>query len=446
MTVGVEAGLYERKVAAVVTQVKEAKRLGIPYRKAKVAPSHFVPNSHKARGKEPRIDLTKFNDIHAIDVAGMTCTAEPGVTYSNLVKATLPHGLIPFVVPEHKGITIGGAVSGCSLESMSYKVGGCHDTCIEYDIVTGAGDILTLSRTENPDDFEMVHGSYGTLAILTKLTFRLTPAKPFVHVVNHFFDNFAYYWGFLQERCEKDDCDFVDGIVHGPKQLVACIGHMVDEAPYSTNYERENIYYKSTIARDDDYLTTYDYFFRYDTDAHWLTRTMPGLENRLVRKLFGSLFLGSTKIIKWADRLKPFFALKKRPAIVLAVFIPATNFENFFEWYAQTFDFWPLWIVPYKAPQFYPWLADEHHQKMQGLFLIDCAIYGRPNGDPEVDLDKLIEEKVFELGGIKTLISRNFYEAETFWSVYSKPRSDAAKARLDPDNLFGDLYGKMGRK
>ncbi len=446
MTDARESDLYEKKVAAVVAQVKEAKRMGIPYRKAKAAPSHFVPNTHAARGKEPRIDLTRFNDIHSIDVEGQTCTAEPGVTYSSLVQATLPHGLIPYVVPEHKGITIGGAVSGCSLESMSYKVGGFHDTCIEYEIVTGSGEVLTLSRTENPEDFEMVHGSYGTLAILTKLTFRLAPAKPFVHIENHFFDNFPEYWTFLQERCEKDDYDFVDGIVHGPQRLVACIGLMVDEAPYTSNYERENIYYKSTLAKDDDYLTTYDYFFRYDTDAHWLTRTMPGLENRWVRKLFGPLFLGSTNIIKWAGRLKPLFSLKKRPDIILDVFIPAHNFQAFFDWYVKTFDFWPLWIVPYKAPQLYPWLADEQHQKMQGTFLIDCAIYGRSNGDPTVDLDELIEQKVFELGGIKTLISRNFYSEKTFWSVYSKPRFDAAKSRLDQENLFGDLYAKMGRK
>ena len=44
--------------------------------------------------------------------------------HDDKVAATLPHGLAPYVVPELETITIGGAVSGCSLESMSFEVGG----------------------------------------------------------------------------------------------------------------------------------------------------------------------------------------------------------------------------------------------------------------------------------------------------------------------------------
>ncbi len=47
--------------------------------------------------------------------------------------------------------------------------------------------------------------------------------------------------------------------------------------------------------------------------------------------------------------------------------------------------------------------------------------------------------EVFELGGVKTLISRNHYDRETFWTIHSKPRWDAAKSRLDPEGLFGAL-------
>jgi hypothetical protein len=50
---------------------------------------------------------------------------------------------------------------------------------------------------------------------------------------------------------------------------------------------------------------------------------------------------------------------------------------------------------------------------------------------------------VFELGGVKTLISRNHYDRETFWSIYSQPRISQAKQRLDPLNRFGDLYERF---
>ncbi|HZR83023.1 MAG TPA: FAD-binding protein [Candidatus Binatia bacterium] len=68
--------------------------------------------------------------------------AEPGVTFAELVAAAMPYGLAPIVVPELPTITIGGAVSGCSLESTSFRWGGFHDTCLEYEVITARGDVL----------------------------------------------------------------------------------------------------------------------------------------------------------------------------------------------------------------------------------------------------------------------------------------------------------------
>src|SRR5207248_2743691 len=97
---------------------------------------------------------------------------------------TLRHGLVPLVVPELRTITVGGAVSGCSIESMSFKYGGFHDTCLEYEVITSTGQLLTCTPDNaNQLVFQMMHGSFGTLGVLAKLTFRLVPARPFVHVV-----------------------------------------------------------------------------------------------------------------------------------------------------------------------------------------------------------------------------------------------------------------------
>ncbi len=89
----------------------------------------------------------------------------------------MKHNLVPIVVPELKTITIGGAVAGCSLESMSFKRGGFHDNCLEYEIITAEGNILTCTpENENNLIFQMVHGTFGTLGIISKLKFQLIPA------------------------------------------------------------------------------------------------------------------------------------------------------------------------------------------------------------------------------------------------------------------------------
>ncbi len=432
---------HERRVEAVVKQIREAQGTSQPLEFKKSSVPHFVPNPYKKPA--PQIDLRPLKEILHIDPEEGICVVEPGVTFTELVKATLKLGFVPYVVPELKQITVGGAVSGCSLESMSYQHGGFHDTALEYEVVTGTGDVVVCSREEKRDLFEMVHGSYGTLGILTRITFKLHPAKRFVHLTYKHFPNFEGYWSYMQERFAAKDYQFIDGMIHSPDQFTLCLGNMVDEAPYVNRYDWLNIYYKSSQVLNEDYLSTHDYFFRYDAECHWITRTMPPLEWKPVRFAVGKFFLGSTNLVKWSNRLKPFFRMQKRPDVVVDVFIPGRKFEEFFHWYKEAFDFWPLWIVPYKTPTIYPWISDEHAARMGEDLLIDCAVYGKPNSEPDKDYSELIEKKTFELNGIKTLISRNHYDEKTFWDIYSRPRWESAKKTLDPDFLFGDLYQRF---
>ena len=134
------------------------------------------------RFRSERVDASGLNRILEIDPELGACVAEPGVTFAEAVAATLPYGLVPAVVPELEGITLGGAVAGCSVESSSFRHGGFHDTCLEYEVITGDGEVLTCSRDDERFLFDMLHGSYGTLGVLSRLTFRLVPAKPYVRV------------------------------------------------------------------------------------------------------------------------------------------------------------------------------------------------------------------------------------------------------------------------
>ncbi|MBT3181158.1 MAG: FAD-binding protein [Deltaproteobacteria bacterium] len=437
---------HQDKLSSIVEQVKKLISLKQPIKISKAVDSHFVPNPYDTRSKLPKVDLSQMTEVLQIDQANLTCTAESGVTFSDLVRETLKHGLIPYTVPELKGITIGGAVSGCSIESMSYKYGGFHDSCIEYEVITGTGDVLTCTPENNHDLFNMIHGSYGTLGLLTKLKFKLLPAKPFVKMEYRKHSDFSSFWRDLKERCTADDYDFVDGIIHSPKEFIVCLGKMVEKAPYLSSYEWMKIFYKSTQKKAEDFMTIDQYFFRYDTECHWLTKTVPLMETKPARLLLGKTLLGSTNLIKWSNRVKQIMKLKRRPEVVVDVFIPSNKFEEFFRWYETDFDFFPLWIVPYKAPKMYPWIDEKYANAMDGEMFIDCAVYGKPNSDPKIDYSELLEKKTIELNGIKTLISRNHFDPETFWRVYSRNNYEKAKSQTDPHNLFMNLYDKFAPK
>ena len=119
-----------------------------------------------------------------------------------------------------------------------------------------------------------------------------------------------------------------------------------------------------------------------------------------MRYLFGPFALGSTKVIKWANRW-PFKPKKDaQPDVIVDVFIPFQNMDRFWDWYLEVFDYYPLWIVPYKIGDMYPWVEPELVKDIKDPLFIDCAIYGFPQKDGR-NYYKELEDIVYELKGIE---------------------------------------------
>ncbi len=428
---------HTEKVERIAAELR-ARTSDAPVSLRKRSPPHQVPKAGDLRRKDDKIDVSDLDRILHIDPAARICVAEPGVTFVDLVAATLRHGLVPMVVPELKTITIGGAVSGCSIESMSFQYGGFHDSCLEYELITGEGEVLTLTPdNEHALVFQMVHGAFGTLGILSKLTFRLVPAKRFVHVRYERHATLEAYLNAIDTHYRRRDVDFMDGIIHSPSQYVLSLGRFVDSAPYSNDYEWMKVYWQSTLRRSEDYLRTPDYFFRYNRGV---TNVRP--KSFLGRLLLGKL-VGSTQLLWLAERA-PWLLPKDHKTVTLDTFLPFSRVAEFMRWYEQEIGFFPLWCVPYKRVRNYEWLADGFHDDLEDELYVDLAIYGlkQPAG---VNYHRMFEEQLYELRGVKTLIAHNFYSEEEFWRTWNERNYAAVKARTDPRNRFRTLYEKTCR-
>jgi FAD/FMN-containing dehydrogenase len=423
------------KVSRIALQLR-AHDGSRPVSLRKKSVSHQVPKAGDLRRHDAKIDISDLTEILEIDPARRICVAESGVTFVDLVAATLAHGLVPIVVPELKEITIGGAVAGCSIESMSFVHGGFHDTCLEYEVVAATGDVVVCTPDNaNALVFQMVHGAFGTLGILTKLTFKLVPAKPFVHLTYEQHATLDEYLASIRRHYEARDVDFMDGIIHSRELYVLALGNFVERAPYTSDYSWMKVYYVSTAERREDFLTTPDYFFRYDRGV---TNVRP--KSWLGRLLFGKL-MASSQWLALGDKLN--WALpKQKPTVTLDTFVPFSKVGELMRWFDREFAFYPLWVVPYRRVHDYEWLADDYWKQLGDDLFLDIAIYGmRQKG--ERNAHRMIEEKLREIGGIKTLISHNYYPEAEFWQIFNRKNYDAVKQRTDPRNLFRDLYTKM---
>jgi FAD/FMN-containing dehydrogenase len=430
---------HEQKINIISKKLKERKfDEKIAFIRSVV--SHQVPKYKGTNKGKLEIHVGNLNKILSIDEENKTCVAEPGVTFSALVRETLKKGLVPLVVPELKEITIGGAVAGCSIESMSYKVGGFHDNCLEYEIIDSKGNIIIATpENEYKEIFHMVHGTFGTVGLITKLKFKLIEAKPFVHVVYQHFNSEAEFSNEIKRRYEAKDCDFMDGIIHSNKLFTLCVANFTNTAPYTNNYDWVKIYRKSAEKRKEDYLTTYDYFFRYDAGCHWAGRNY-GLENPIIRFLFGKIFLPSTNLLKLAKKVS-FFMKNIKPDVVVDLFLPFSKWSDFWNFYEKELNYFPVWIVPYKIDKLYPWINKEHMNGVDDELYIDLAIYGMKQKDK--NYYRLIEERMLKTPGmLKTLISYNYLQKDEFYKMWDKESMSRAKAITDPDGVFGDLYNK----
>jgi FAD/FMN-containing dehydrogenase len=429
---------HAQKVDRVAQQLRNRKSTA-PLSRQKRVVSHQVPKVHDKKHTDEKIDLTDFDQVLEIDVDKLICVAEPGVPFCELVDKTLPLGLVPIVVPELKTITIGGAVAGCSIESMSFVHGGFHDTCLEYEIITAKGDVLKCTPdNEHSLIFQMMHGSFGTVGILSRLTFKLIPAKPYVHLRHEHHTSIDSYLESIWSHFEKRDVDFMDGIIHSTKQLSLCVGDFVDSAPYTNRYDWLKVYYQSTAKRTEDYLKTPHYFYRYDQGV---TNVHP--KSFLGRLLLGK-FLGSSEILRIAEKLRWLLLNDDRPDVTVDTFLPFSRLKEFLLWYDQDFGHWPLWCVPYRRVHDYEWLADSFWGGMDDQLLVDIAIYGMKQRG-ETNYYRLMEQKLQELNGVKTLISYNYYPEDEFWTIFHRKNFEAVKAITDPDNIFRNLYEKTCR-
>lgn len=425
---------HEQKIERVTKFLKERKEI-TPVSFKKKSVSHQVPKANDKTYFDEKIDLSDLNEIIDIDTEKLTCTAEPGVTFVDLVRETLKYNLVPFTVPELKTITIGGAVAGASLESMSYKYGGFHDSCIEYEVVTAIGEVLICTpENENKSVFQMVHGTFGTIGIISKLKFKLLPAKRFVKVVYEKYDSLESYKKATLEHYRNKDVDFMDGIIHSPKEYVLSVGNFTDISPYTHRYDWMKIYYISTKKRKEDYLKTADYFFRYEKGV---TNVSP---KSFLGRLFFGKFINSTRTLWCVEKFHSFIPEHKIP-ITIDLFIPFSRLDDFFEWYRKEINHFPLWYVPYKIVRRYEWINPEIFDKNNDELFLDIAIYGmEKRGDK--NYYRMMEEELMAIGGIKTLISNNYYSEEEFWKTWNKKNYDEVKRRTDPNNIFRNLYTK----
>ena len=435
---------YDAKVAALARQLKAADG-GVRLEKST---SNLFRSREQAQGR--RLDVRGLNQVLEVDKVHNRVVTEGMTTYVDLADACLAEGCMPLVVPQLKSITIGGAVSGIGIESSSFRHGLPHESVLDMEVLLADGEVVHC--TPDNEHAELFHGmpnSYGTLGYILKLRARTMPVKPYVELEHRRFGDAESYFAAVGEAC-RGDVDFVDGTIFDENEMYLTLGRFRDAAPYTSDYTWLKMYFRSIRKREQDFLSVHDYLWRWDTDWFWCSKNL-FVQNLPMRLLLGRKRLNSIsyqKVMRWNDRVGLMATLNRwldrRPeSVIQDVDIPLENAPEFLRFFLDEIGIRPVWMCPIGGhdPERYFPLYRLHGDGLYVNFGF-WDIVPNPDRQPPGYFNRKVEDKVRELGGVKSLYSDAFYDEQTFWQLYDGERYFELKRRYDPENRLKNLYQK----
>ncbi len=427
-------------------------------RLAKTTSNLFRPRSAAAT---TGLDVSGLTGVIAVDPAARTADVQGMCTYEDLVAATLPHGLIPFVVPQLRTITLGGAITGLGIESTSFRNGLPHESVLEMDILTGAGEVLTARPDhEHADLFAAFPNSYGSLGYATRLRIELEAVPPRVALRHLRFHDALSLTVAVREivgsgEYEGTRVDGLDGVAFSPHELYLTLATWTHDSRPTSDYTGQQIYYRSLQERTSDLLTMHDYLWRWDTDWFWCSGAF-GVQNPLVRRLWPRRWrrsdvyhriIGLDRRFDIIDRLDARAGRPQRERVIQDIEVTIDRLPDFLEWFDAEVGMRPVWLCPLRlreidgAARAWP-----TYPLVPGATYVNVGFWGTvPVGAhaPHGPVNRAIEERVHELGGHKSLYSEAFYERDVFDRLYGGGELAAVKQKYDPDSRLTPLYEKV---
>jgi FAD/FMN-containing dehydrogenase len=432
---------------------------GEPVRLAKRTSNLFRPRNAP---RAPGLDVSGLTGVLDVDPVARTADVQGMCTYEDLVDATLPHGLMPLVVPQLRTITLGGAVTGLGIESTSFRNGLPHESVVEMDVLTGAGEIVTARpEGEHADLFAAFPNSLGSLGYATRLRIELQPVRRFVALRNVRFTRLEALTDAIAEVTATrswagEAVDAMDGVMFSPGEAYLTFGTFTDDAPRVSDYTGQDIYYRSLRRRTHDALSTYDYLWRWDTDWFWCSAAF-GVQHPVVRRIWPARWRRSDvyhRLVRLehrhgvAARIDRLRGQPARERVVQDVEIPLDRTAEFLRWFARTVGMTPVWLCPLRLREpsgpgsarawpLYPLRPGQDYVNIGFWGSVPIA-----DGAADGDVNRMIERTVSGSGGHKSLYSDAYYDRESFDRLYGGVTWRAVKDRYDPDHRLTGLYEK----
>ena len=425
--------VHKQAVSKIAASVRQIFARGEPYRVF-----HGSTNSTRPRLASPAgntVDISALSNVLKVDAKARKAFVEPNVPMDRLVASTLKYGLVPPVVMEFPGITVGGGFAGTGGESSSFKYGLFDRNVASVEMVLADGEVVRASEQDNRDLFRGAPGAVGTLGLVTMVELDLIDAKKFVKVTYQARPTVKETIDLIQHEASDQSHDYVDGIVFSKDHGVVVTGEMTDDGgalrPQTFSHSTDPWFYmhvqdrtRTVLGPVTESVPLAEYLFRYDRGGFWVGRsafdyfqfpfnayTRHFLDDFLhTRMLYAALH---------ASR-------ESRRYIVQDLALPYSTAADFIDYTSDTFGIWPLWLCPIQQtppPTFHPHVSPEAVSGAANGQFLNIGLWGfGPTRHADFiranrDLERRLRE---DFGGMKWLYAHTYYTEDEFWRVYDE--------------------------
>ncbi|KAL1957490.1 hypothetical protein VTO42DRAFT_5953 [Malbranchea cinnamomea] len=455
---------HARAVAQIASAIRAFHRSKTPFRISHGSTNSTRPQQHK----QNVLDISALRNVVHIDTEKRTALVEPNVPMDRLVEATLKHGLIPPVVMEFPGITVGGGYAGTAGESSSFRHGFFDRTIASVEIVKADGEVVVARPGEDvrsgegyADLFHGAAGALGTLGTTTLVELRLVKARKFVRTTYHPQRSVGDAIENVGKQTGNEKNDYVDGILFSKEHGVVVTGEMTDDLPPNKQVQtfsdpwdpwfylhaREKT--KNATGPVTDIIPLAEYLFRYDRGGFWVGKSA-----------FDYFKFPFNKLTRWwlDDFLHTRMLYRALHAsgeskryIVQDLALPYSTAEEFINYTAARFGIWPLWLCPLKEspqPTMHPHSRSKETTASHGKYpcgqMLNIGVwgFGPANLDEFVEANRDLERRLQELGGMKWLYAHTYYTEDEFWQNFDRDWYEGLRQKYNATSL-PSVYDKV---
>ena len=161
--------------------VEELQEFIKSYKKAKGLGTTHCFNGI-ADSKFNQISTANLNKVISLDKENQTITLESGIKYGEFCEYLDQNGFALHNLASLPHISVAGACS-TSTHGSGINNGSLATAAVALEMVNGKGELVTLTKEKNREEFLMAIVSLGTLGIITKVTLKVLPTFKMKQVV-----------------------------------------------------------------------------------------------------------------------------------------------------------------------------------------------------------------------------------------------------------------------